>query len=379
MKLLSLLTIGVLLSLPLQADKLSGDFAAKQTEAKLTEAKLTAAEPTEPSTLLPDRQAALPSMAKQADDLYLQPAPLSDIPAGDFGDKVRLGYQLFVNTQQLRDKYVGNELNCVNCHMNAGMKANASPLWAAYFAYPAYRKKNDKVNSFQERIQGCFTYSMNGKAPAANSPELVAISAYSYWLGMSGLMRQYKIVGPVPELSDLELVKGAKRDDFPMPAEIATQQDITALSQLPGRGYPKALQPELAYSPDRGVVVYQAHCQVCHGEDGQGQMIAGVAALPPLWGAQSYNWGAGMHRVNTAADFIYENMPLGKSVQLTVQQAWDVAAYLNSFDRPQDPRFNGDVSKTQASYHQHQGYYGQSIAGKPILGSESFAVFPAKK
>ncbi|NCO70748.1 MULTISPECIES: c-type cytochrome [Shewanella] len=360
MKLLSLLSIGVLFSLPLQANEM------------LTEVPATA------SAALPDRQAALPAVPKKVGENYLQPASLTDIPAGVFGDKVRLGYQLFVNTQTLRDKYVGNQLSCANCHMNAGQQANSSPLWGAYFAYPAYRKKNDKVNSFQERVQGCFTYSMNGKAPESGSPELVAISAYSYWLGMSGLMAQYNVSGPVPELSDAELVKGAMRDDFPMPEAIAKNLDTKALSQLPGRGFPKAPDPELAYAPERGMIVYQAHCQTCHGEDGQGQIIAGVAALPPLWGPQSFNWGAGMHRVNTAADFIYENMPLGKSVPLTVQQAWDVAAYVNSFDRPQDPRFDGDVSKTQATYHQHQGYYGQSVAGKPILGTDSYPVFPLK-
>ncbi|MGL5490350.1 MAG: c-type cytochrome, partial [Shewanella sp.] len=122
---------------------------------------------------LPDKQAPLPSVPKNPEQAYLTPRPLSAIPEGAFGDKVRLGYQLFVNTQQLRDKYVGNELNCANCHMDAGRKANASPVWGAYFAYPAYRKKDDKVNTFEERIQGCFNYSMNGKAPAAGSPELV--------------------------------------------------------------------------------------------------------------------------------------------------------------------------------------------------------------
>ena len=32
--------------------------------------------------------------------------------------------------------------------------------------YPAYRKKNDKVNSYAERVQGCFQFSMNGTPPA---------------------------------------------------------------------------------------------------------------------------------------------------------------------------------------------------------------------
>lgn len=48
--------------------------------------------------------------------------------------------------------------------------------------YPAYRKKNDKVNTYAERIQGCFQFSMNGKPPAADSPQMTALAVYSYWL-----------------------------------------------------------------------------------------------------------------------------------------------------------------------------------------------------
>lgn len=326
---------------------------------------------------LPDKQAPLPSVPKNPDQTYLTPRPLSAIPEGVFGDKVRMGYQLFVNTQQLRDKYVGNELNCANCHMDAGRKANASPLWGAYFAYPAYRKKDDKVNTFQERVQGCFNYSMNGKAPAAGSPELVALSAYAYWLGMSGLMDAANLDGPVPELSDAELVKGAKREDFPLPDTLAKAMTVEQRANLPGRGYPEIPKPELAFSPERGKAVYTAHCQACHGADGQGQAIAGVYSLPPLWGPKSYNWGAGMHRVNTAAFFIYENMPFAKSIQLTNQQAWDVAAYINSHERPQDPRNKGDVKQAQEKYHNDNDYYGVEVDGK-VLGTASYPVFPKK-
>ena len=56
------------------------------------------------------------------------------------------------------------------------------------------------------------------------------------------------------------------------------------------------------------------------------------------WGAQSFNWGAGMHRINTAASFIKYNMPLGKPGTLSDRDAWDVAAFMNSHERPQDPR-----------------------------------------
>lgn len=85
-----------------------------------------------------------------------------------------------------------------------------------------------------------------------------------------------------------------------------------------------------------------------------------------------------MHRVNTAADFIYENMPLEKSIQLTPQQAWDVAAFINSHERPQDPRYDGDLEQTRQTYHGKNDYYGKSIAGAPPLGSNSFVVFPEK-
>jgi thiosulfate dehydrogenase len=68
-------------------------------------------------------------------------------------------------------------------------------------------------------------------------------------------------------------------------------------------------------------------------------MKTGAAfTFPPLWGDDSYNAGAGMHRVETAAAFIKANMPLGQPNTLTDQQAWDVAALINSKPRPPDPR-----------------------------------------
>ncbi|NUT78117.1 hypothetical protein HNO86_24045 [Pseudomonas sp. C1C7] len=90
-----------------------------------------------------------------------------------------------------------------------------------------------------------------------------------------------------------------------------------------------------------------------------------------LWGDDSYNWGAGMHRINTAAQFIFENMPLGKSVQLEPQQAWDVAAWINSQQRPQDPRFNGNLASTATAFHHgEQCFYGQTVDGA-VVGNSS--------
>ena len=91
--------------------------------------------------------------------------------------------------------------------------------------------------------------------------------------------------------------------------------------------------------------------------------------FPPLWGPNSYNWGAGMHRVNTAAGFIKANMPFGRGGTLTDQQAWDVAAFVNSRPRPQDPRFTGDVAETRAKFHNDDDFYGVTLDGK-VVGAE---------
>ena len=58
---------------------------------------------------------------------------------------------------------------------------------------------------------------------------------------------------------------------------------------------------------------------------------------PPVWGARSYNIGAGMARARTAAAFIRDNMPFDQPGTLTDQQALDVAAYVNAHGRPDFP------------------------------------------
>jgi thiosulfate dehydrogenase len=59
-------------------------------------------------------------------------------------------------------------------------------------------------------------------------------------------------------------------------------------------------------------------------------------------------------------------MPLGlasaaqNKAWLSDQEAWDVAAYMNSHERPQDPRFAGSVAETAKSYHDSKyDYYGK--------------------
>ena len=256
-----------------------------------------------------------------------EPPAESAIPADKFGDEVRLGEEVFREPAAHAGKFVGNDLRCSNCHLDAGRLAGSAPMWAAYVSYPAYRKKNDQVNSFQQRLQGCFRYSMNGKVPPLGDPVLVALESYAYFLA-KGL--------PVGE----------------KPA---------------GRGFPEVPKPAMAPDYDRGAGVYAQNCAACHGADGLGQKSDGKVVFPPLWGARSYNWGAGMASVKNAAGFIKANMPLGLAGSLTPQQAWDVADYVDSQVRPQDPRFTGTVAETRQKHHDNAfSKYGQTVDGKEL-------------
>ncbi len=69
---------------------------------------------------------------------YFRPPSEKEIPDNEFGRVVREGRDIFIDTQTHAKEYVGNSLNCVNCHLDAGRLANSSPLWGAYVLYPAY-------------------------------------------------------------------------------------------------------------------------------------------------------------------------------------------------------------------------------------------------
>jgi thiosulfate dehydrogenase len=274
---------------------------------------------------LPSRAAATAAVASSA---AFEPPSDNDIPAGKLGDSVRLGEKIFREPDIYATAYVGNDLRCSSCHLQEGRLAGASPMWAAYVAYPAYRAKNGHVNSFEERLQGCFRYSMNGKAPPLGDPVLIALESYSYFLA-----------------------KGLPTDE---PA--------------PGRGFPRLPKPPLTADYARGSEVYAQKCTACHGADGHGQSAEGKVSFPPLWGPRSYNWGAGMTSIKSAAEFIRANMPLGAGGTLSVQQAWDVATYIDSQVRPQDPRFTGDVDQTRKMHHDTPfSMYGRTVNGA-ILG-----------
>ena len=282
-----------------------------------TETTTIAPAPPAPS---PATTPATPPASTGMQGAVFSPPSESEIPKNEFGDMIVLGKNIFVNTQQYAKAYVGNGLNCANCHLDNGRKADSAPLWAAYALYPAYRKKTGQVDTIGSRIQGCFRYSMNGTPPALDSKEMTALVTYHYWLA-----------------------KGA-------PTGV----------KLPGQGYLELPKPPLEPDISRGAEVYKNNCALCHGANGEGAMANGAYVFPPLWGKDSFNWGAGMHRINTAAGFIKANMPYGRGGMLTDQQAWDVAMFMNSHERPKDPRAKGSLAQTRDQFHDEYCLYGRT-------------------
>lgn len=260
-----------------------------------------------------------------------RPASLASLPHDAFGQMVRLGARIFADPTRYARRYVGNRLSCSSCHLDQGRLAGSAPMWAAFVAYPAYRSKTHSVNTFAERLQGCFRYSLNGRAPPLGSRVLVALETYSYWLA-----------------------HGAR-----------------VTPHLPGRGYPRVAKPPQPPSRARGAQIYAKHCALCHAANGAGQDADdGRAAFPALWGRGSFNWGAGMASLKNAVPFIKANMPFALGGTLTVQQAWDVATFIDSHERPQDPRFTGSVAATRKRYHNSPlSLYGTVVDGY-LLGSE---------
>jgi thiosulfate dehydrogenase len=98
-----------------------------------------------------------------------------------------------------------------------------------------------------------------------------------------------------------------------------------------------------AANPATGKLVFIQKCRSCHGANGEGLPAADKKSYtyPPLWGANSYNDGAGMYRIGNLAGFVKANMPYGATYQkpqLTDEEAWNVAAFINSQPRPHKNR-----------------------------------------
>lgn len=196
--------------------------------------------------------------------------------------------------------HTSNGMNCQNCHLDAGTRPWGNNYSAVFSMYPKFRERSGTVESIAKRVNDCFVRSLNGLLLDTNSREMRAILAYIQWLGQG-----------VP--------KGVK----PVGAGI---EDIPYLSR--------------AANPLTGKKIFNSKCAVCHQNNGEGLKMPGNPAsylYPPLWGKSSYSVGAGLYRLSRFAGYVKNNMPLGATKelpQLTNEESWDVAAFVNSNPRP---------------------------------------------
>lgn len=218
----------------------------------------------------------------------------SRIPDDATGASIRRGLALVTATPDSFPTTVRSTLRCTNCHLDGGTRAGVMPWVGVAARFPQYRARSGAMVSLEERIRGCFARSLNGTPPAHGSDDLVDIVAYLTWLSRG--------------------------------TPVGRETEGQGLAALP------ALSPDLR----QGEATYVSQCARCHGTDGQGgpPALPGYPKSPPLWGAHSYNIGAGMARVSIAANFIRAAMPYDRPGTLTPQQAVDVAAYVNSRPRP---------------------------------------------
>ena len=211
-------------------------------------------------------------------------------PPGPLGAAARRGHALLAHTPDSLPQYAVSGLRCFNCHLDEGARRNGLLLIGAFARYPQYRSRSARMETITDRVNDCFKRSLNGRPLPVDGPDMHDIVSYLAYVS----------------------------------------RGIELFDSTPGQGLPKlkAVQADTA----RGAALFAATCSRCHGVDG-----AGIPPAPPLWGLRSFNIGAGMARLNTAAAFIETNMPFDKPGTLTEQQAYDVASFIVSRPRPDFP------------------------------------------
>lgn len=241
-----------------------------------------------------------------------------DAPAGEERQQIIYGKDIITSTSIYFGpngsvSHITNGMNCQNCHLLGGRKAWGNNYGAVFSTYPKFRDRSGTIETIPKRVNDCFERSLNGKAIDTSSKEMQAIIAYIKWLG-----------------------KDVSRGEKPRGSGIT---ELPFISRAADTG--------------KGAVVYSAKCQSCHGPKGEGILNPNNTgyAFPPLWGNHSYNTGAGLYRLSRFAGYVKDNMPFGqathKAPALTDEEAWDVAAFVNSQPRPQKDLSNDwpDISK----------------------------------
>jgi thiosulfate dehydrogenase len=242
----------------------------------------------------------------QKDNAWVPPSLFVDnLLEGEEREMVIYGEDIVANTSRYFGPHgsvaaITNGMNCQNCHLNAGRKNWGNNYSTVFSSYPKFRERSGSTETIYKRVSDCFERSLNGTAPDSSSKEYQAIQAYIKWVG----------------------------------------QDVKKGEKPIGSGIEKLPFMERAADPVKGKEVYTVQCQSCHGKNGEGVLSLNQVSYeyPPLWGEHSYNNGAGLFRLSNFAGYIKSNMPFNQSThdspKLSTEEAWDVAAFVNTQPRP---------------------------------------------
>ena len=228
--------------------------------------------------------------------------PDSAIPNDEHGASIRRGLALVMRTTDSLPALAPGNIQCASCHVDAGRRHDAAALIGVTARYPKYMDRADTTVSIEDRVNNCFVRCLAGTALPKDGREMRDIVAYLAFLS----------TGVPPD------------------------------AQVRGTGMPK--MPALTGDSARGAQLFATTCALCHGPEGQGQ----PPAFPALWGPKSYSIGASMAREERAASFIRHQMPQNNRGSLTDQQAYDLAAFVNSHPRPDSPGKERDWPKGHA-------------------------------
>lgn len=214
-------------------------------------------------------------------------------------DSVLRGYRLIMNTPFYAPEFAKNQLECTNCHFaggdTLGGKNGGISLVGVTTTYPQFSKRSGRVISLEERIMNCFRRSMNGHAPEADSQIMKDMVNYLHWIS----------------------------------------KEVEHVKDIPWLGLP-VIKNSHVPNAEEGKKLYQKYCASCHHLDGDGggelSDLEGKT-IPPLWGPNSFNDGAGMNTLRVLASFIFLNMPY-QQARLTEEEALDIAKFVTEQPRP---------------------------------------------
>ena len=212
--------------------------------------------------------------------------------------------------------FVGNKLNCSNCHMADGTQPDASPFVVVAQKYAPPGIFNARSNIFLDvpnRVNTCMERSLAGEMLPLDSQWMQDFVAYFDFLA-TGLQPGFTF----------EQVKGQEFPDVPLLTRAA--------------------------NPERGKDIYRKNCVECHRSNGGGRWLDDQQRFlfPAVWGEDSFGLMSGAGRLATLVTLVWGTMPRDKvdvmdpTTRLPQQDAWDVAAYLLSNERPFNRRHVAD-------------------------------------